>query len=253
MPAISLNSAKVLAAGLEFDRRWMLIDENGVFISQRNTPLLSQFTIAQNENGFLIQYPPLNNSLQIPFTSYGISMNVRVWDDNFSASHYATYADEWFSEILGINCNLVCMQANSLRLIEAKYNSGSEPVSFADGFPILMIGEESLKDLNNKLDHPILMDRFRPNIVFEGGAPYYEDEIAAFGIGSNQFMAVKPCARCQVTTINQQSGEMGKEPLKTLATYRMKNNKIMFGQNVIPKTENGFISVGDELLVHSLK
>ncbi len=253
LPAISLNTSKVLAAGLEFDRRWMLVDENGIFISQRNTPLLSQFTIEQNDSGFLIGFPTLDKNLQIPLDSTGNSIRVKVWDDEFLASHFSENADNWFSQILEINCRLVCMLGNVVRPIEANYNSGNDQVSFADGFPFLMIGEESLKDLNQKLEFPILMDRFRPNIVFAGGIPFYEDEIAAFSVGSNQFVAVKPCARCQVTTINQQNGIMENEPLKTLSTYRKINNKIMFGQNVIPKNINGIISIGDELIVHSHK
>jgi len=253
LPAISLNTSEVLAAGLEFDRRWMLVDEKGIFISQRNTALLSQFTIAQNKLGFIIGYPSLNQNLQIPFFSSGNPIPVKVWEDEIIASHFSDNADNWFSQILEINCRLVCMLGNVVRPIEANYNSGNDQVSFADGFPILMIGEESLNELNQKLESPILMDRFRPNIVFAGGIAFYEDEIAAFSVGSNQFVAVKPCARCQVTTINQQNGIMEIEPLKTLSTYRKINNKIMFGQNVIPKNTNGLISIGDELIVHSHK
>jgi uncharacterized protein YcbX len=120
-------------------------------------------------------------------------------------------------------------------------------VSFADGMPYLIIGQSSLDELNSRLESPVPMNRFRPNLVFSGGEPFLEDQLRKIQIGSVPFQIVKPCARCVLTTVDQDTGEKGKEPLKTLATYRTVNNKVMFGQNVVA-LGGGSVRIGDELI-----
>ncbi|WP_431292514.1 MOSC domain-containing protein [Pedobacter sp. P26] len=133
-------------------------------------------------------------------------------------------------------------------MVDPRYASNNEVVSFADGYPCLLIGQSSLDGLNEKLQSSIKMDRFRPNFVFTGGTPHIEDRFNTFYIGETLFSAVKPCSRCVLITIDQQTGEKGQEPLRTLAGYRTINKKILFGQNLLHQS-SGIISVGDELKI----
>ena len=129
-----------------------------------------------------------------------------------------------------------------------KYISESHIVGFADAYPFLIIGQSSLEDLNSRLQEPVPMDRFRTNFVFTGGEPYCEDNLDDFKIGDVEFFAAKPCARCVITTTDQQTGKRYKEPLGTLSKYRNFDNKVMFGMNVICKS-SGIVSVGDEIQI----
>lgn len=148
---------------------------------------------------------------------------------------------------------LVRMQEQARRLVDTEYAQNGEVVSFADGYPFLLIGQASLDDLNSRIDQPVHMNQFRPNFVFRGGVPFEEDGWSSFTIGGAPFQAVKPCARCVVTTINQATAEKSAEPLRTLATYRQLRNKIMFGQNLLSSSPAGTVQVGDKLEVISVK
>ncbi|OYU96776.1 MAG: MOSC domain-containing protein [Bacteroidetes bacterium B1(2017)] len=247
-PGIQLEEAVLEPQGLQYDRRWMLVDEQGVFISQRTSAQLALFGLNQKEDGFEVIAPNKSASFFVPFATNGIQIPVKVWDDEVLATHYSNDADAWFSKQLNLSCSLVFLPAQSTRLLESNYNpSGLETVSFADGFPYLLIGHESLNDLNQRLAQPILMDRFRPNFVITGGIPFLEDSFTEFSIGSNQFAALKPCARCTVTTINQQSAIQEKEPLKTLSTYRQVDNKILFGMNVVWRGGSGLVRIAESV------
>jgi hypothetical protein len=142
-------------------------------------------------------------------------------------------ADEWFSRMLSFRCRLVYMPDSSHRLVDQQYAHRQEVTSFSDAFPLLLIGQASLDDLNKRLPSPLPMDRFRPNIVFSGGEPYQEDNMPHFQISGISFFGVKPCARCVITTIDQSTAGKSKEPLRTLNGYRARNNKIYFGQNLL--------------------
>jgi uncharacterized protein YcbX len=146
--------------------------------------------------------------------------------------------------MLTLPCRLVYMPEDAQRKVDPNYAHGEEITSFSDGFPLLLIGQASLDDLNSRLSQPITMERFRPNIVFTGGIPYQEDEMATFDIAGIRFYGVKPCARCVITTIDILTGEKGKEPLKTLSKYRQRDNKLYFGQNCLHQS-GGQIAVGD--------
>ena len=155
--------------------------------------------------------------------------------------------NKWFSEALGISCKLMHMPENAMRQVDPNYARPKDLVSFADAFPFLIIGKESLNDLNARLSEPVPMDRFRPNFVFSGGAAFDEDTWTEFKIGDTTFFPVKPCARCVVTTINQETAEKSTEPLQTLATYRTQNNKVMFGQNLVHTGIGNKLITGQEL------
>lgn len=243
---IRLLEAVVEEKGFQHDRRWMLVDEEGVFVSQRDYPQLALFSVDLGENELIVyQRKSKENSIQIPFgEASGPEVMVFIWDDQVLAKVVHPDISQWFSVVLGINVNLVVMPENSHRKVDARYAVNGESVSFADGMPYLLIGQESLNDLNSKLENPVPMDRFRPNIVFTGGVPFLEDSLRKIKIGAIDFQIVKPCARCVMTTVDQESGIKGKEPLKTLASYRTLNNKLYFGQNAVA-LQSGKISVGD--------
>jgi uncharacterized protein YcbX len=245
---ISLHTASLCPTGLLHDRRWMLIDKNNRFISQREHHHMCLFDVAMTEEGFRIRYN--EDELQIPFSlNTGERTQVTIWDDTADALVATDRISNWFSERLQQSVRLVYMPDDSKRHIPEKYRiTSDDTVSFADGYPILVIGEASLAALQSMVEIPVSMSRFRPNLVFTGGAPHDEDSWRSFSIKGQPFHGVKPCARCVMITIDPQTGNTGPEPLKTLATYRRDGSKVLFGQNVIPPS-SGTVSVGDEIIV----
>ena len=232
---ISLEKSVVTRRGLKHDRRRMLVDEQGEFVSQRSFPVMATLGTAITADGievFLKTRP--DKRIAIPFDiDFLESAQAKVWSAVCKSMIYPKSINDWFSEVLGQSVRLVYMPDSTHRAADGRYAPKGQYVSFADGFPYLIIGQSSLEDLNNRMDKSLPMNRFRPNLVFSGGEPFSEDSWGDFKIGNVDFRAVKPCARCQVTTTDQDTGERGKEPLTTLAAYRAKNNKVLFGQNVI--------------------
>ncbi len=247
---ICLNSAKIEKRGLQFDRRWMLVDEDGKFISQRVYPQMSLIKSDIGVNGLKVSHKKyFGESIFIPFVnSSDEEIKVKIWDDYCKAILLDKTFANWFSKILGVKCKLVFMPDDSIRKVDPKYSSGKEIVSFADAYPFLLIGQSSLDELNSRLEKPVATNRFRPNFVFTGGDSFIEDKWKKFKMGNVEFECAKPCARCTVTTVNQVTAEVGKEPLATLSLFRKFGNKILFGQNLIHSGE-GNINVGDELEV----
>lgn len=245
---ISLQQAQITDRGLEHDRRWLLIDENNSFLSQREHPQLALFQLKIIENQLQVDFTPENSSVIIPlkFKEGAIPISVSVWEDVMLAFEVCTDVSKWFTERLNFPVRLVYMPDESHRKIDTNYAVTSNDInSFSDGFPFLIIGQASLDDLNNRLKIPVAMNRFRPNFVFMGGDPYVEDTFKKFTIGTNIFYGVKPCSRCVMTTVDQEKGRVsGKEPLRTLAKYRMVDNAVFLGQNLIgPNT--GKVMIGD--------
>lgn len=249
---IRLNQSKVLEKGLEYDRRWMLVDENGTFLTQRLFPAMAllklkieheALTITHNQKSIShrISLTPLANQKEIPVT---------IWDDSVTAFEVNTESSAWFSDALETKCKLVYFPEENARPVDPRYKVNDEHVSLADGYPFLIIGQTSLDFLNSKLDQALPMNRFRPNFVFTGGEAHEEDAWRNFTIGSNRFIGVKPCARCAVPTINQETAEKGQEPTRTLATYRKKENKILFGQNVLA-VDHTVLKEGDLITIQT--
>ncbi len=246
---ISLNSAKVTDRGFKHDRRWMLVDGNGMFMTQRDFPQMAFINVEIKDDGLIVYNRNKNSDKHfIPFEIVQSRViTVPIWDDTCSAVMVGRDSDKWFSEALGVECKLVFQPEKTHRPVDEKYSkNNNELVSFADGYPFLIIGQSSLDDLNSKLEEPLPMNRFRPNIVFTGGKPFLEDEMKEFKINNITFYGVKPCARCVITTTDQETGERLHEPLKTLATYRKFDNKVMFGINLLNEGE-GLIRVGDQI------
>ena len=245
---IPVDSATVTDRGLEYDRRWLLIDNQGIQITQREVPAMALLQPAITEKGLQITHRPTNAQLLIPYNPFTNDFTeVQCWDDTVRAQFVDPAADAWFAEVLKINCRLVYMPDDTRRQTDLNYTEKGHFTSFADGYPFLLIGEASLDELNSRLDEPIPMNRFRPNIVFSGGVPFEEDNLHQFTIAAIRFNGVKLCARCVMTTIDQLTAEKGKEPLRTLAGYRRDGHKILFGQNLIHHGA-GRIAVGDQLV-----
>ncbi|MDO3625248.1 MOSC domain-containing protein [Mucilaginibacter sp. BT774] len=249
---IALDKALVTDRGFQYDRRWMLVDHNNRFISQRDVHQMALLKPALTDKGIKITHSVKQSSCTIPFDAVKNEFaEVTIWDDTCRGQFVGNEADEWFSSMLEIPCRLVFMPDDTYRITDQRYTSEDSITSFSDAYPFLLIGQSSLDDLNSKLAEVLPMSRFRPNIVFTGGEPYQEDAMHTFIIGDIIFYGVKLCARCVMTTIDQENGLAGKEPLKTLARYRLKDKKIMFGQNL---AHNGLgeIKIGDELQIIKL-
>lgn len=251
---IELSSARLTDRGIEHDRRWMLVDENNRFLTQREFSKMTLLRTAIHANELTI-YEKGNEVDKISVNLYPTgngTVNVQVWDDVCEALVMSNEINEWFSQKLNMICKLVYMPDASIRKVDTEYAFNNELTGFSDAFPVLMIGQASLDDLNSRLEKPVPMNRFRPNIVFTDGTAFEEDTMKEFHINGITFYAVKPCARCVVTTTDQETGITSKEPLKTLSGYRTGNNKVYFGQNILYKNE-GTIKVGDELKVVETK
>ena len=244
---ISLQFAEVEERGLKHDRRLMLVDDSNHFITQRSFPQMALIKVERKNSLLTVTHKQNKLSpLSIHVSPYDEEeVDVQIWRDNVAALKYNDDVNDWFTEAIGIKCSLVYMPDTTKRKTNPDF-AKDNIVSFADGYPILIIGEESLKDLNNRLTVPLPMNRFRPNLVFKGGNRFDEDKWKNVRIGNTEFNVVKPCARCSVTTVNQETGERGKEPLKTLAQFRNNNGQVLFGQNMICE-KKGSVHVGDQL------
>ncbi|MEO8414557.1 MAG: MOSC N-terminal beta barrel domain-containing protein [Ginsengibacter sp.] len=245
---IPVSSAMVTDRGFQFDRRWMLVDINNRFITQRDLPVMALLRVEFGNLG-LTAYHKKNNTerINIPLLpETNETATVTIFDDNCKAAFVSKNVDEWFSQMLSTNCRLVYMPDSTNRPVDENYADDDEHTTFTDGFPYVMIGQASLDDLNGRLREHVPINRFRPNIVFTGGKPYEEDQLGHFIINNINFYGIKLCARCVITTVNQENAYKSVEPLKTLATYRLKNNKIYFGQNLLAK-DVGTINIGNQI------
>lgn len=253
---IQLQESNVTDRGLELDRRWLLVDDSGRFLSQREYPELALFKPEIAGDFLRIIHRVLLESIDIPlrpvFSNAASKIEVTVWEDAIEAFEVSQAITDWFTKLLGFSTRLVYMPDESKRKLDPDYTiTGDEITSFSDAYPFLIIGQSSLDDLNGRLETKVPMNRFRPNFVFTNGNAFQEDTWREFKIGAVSFMGVKPCDRCVMTTIDQEKGEVsGKDPLKTLAKYRNFGNKVLFGQNLIG-LGLGTVSVGDEISVLS--
>jgi uncharacterized protein YcbX len=242
----SLAAAETEDRGLKFDRRWMLVDEKGKFITQREFPLMAAVNVTVEGDFLTAAYD--GSEISVPLFPTGVdSRRVSVWSSSLRALRYREDAGEWFSDVLKTKCDLVRMPDEAARIVNPLYavRKFKDRVSFADGYPFMLIGQASLDDLNSRLPNPVPMNRFRPNFVVKDAEPFAEDTWKKVRIGATIFHVVKPCARCVIPTIDQEAGKKtGQEPLKTLASYRTKRNKVLFGQNLIAEEAGGLIKIG---------
>lgn len=234
----------------------MLIDQEGVFMTQRVRPSMALLKLSLKDNEITIthQTPARNDahpSLTINTLAplQGNIIRAKIWDDEVDVIEVDRSYSKWFSDRLGMECRLVNFPETQPRPVDVRYSINQEHVSLADAYPFLIIGQASLDNLNTKLTAPLPMNRFRPNFVFTGGEPHAEDSWRNFTIGDTRFVGVKLCARCVLTTINQDTAEKGIEPLATLSKYRKQGNKILFGQNLVALGE-GVVHVGDSIILN---
>jgi len=245
MAGVSLSSAFVGDAGIAFDRRFMLSDTEGELLSARQLPAMLHFQALLKEDGIEIIAPDGDHlTLNYPelFQNY---KQVRVWGTEINAQHCGVQFDEWFSQKLGQECELLYFGEQSERFTT---NRPDKAVTFADGYPLLITSEASLEDLNRRSQAPVTMAHFRSNIVVKGCEAFAEDSWKRIRIGEVEFEVVKPCSRCVLTTydpVSLQQVAKG-EPIKTLANYRMANNEVFFGQNLVPLNQ-GQIKEGDTI------
>ena len=252
-----VTEAEVTGRGLRHDRRWLLVDENNRFMTQRQNTQMALLVLAPAYNGFLIthrQRPELL-PLYIPFEANSKrTVFATIWDDMVWAWRGSKAADAWLTEALGQPVSLVYMSDMVRRDVEPEFNPAGQYVSFADAYPFLLASQSSLDALNARLTEPVGMDRFRPNLVVGGVPADAEDSWQDFTIAGLPFRAVRGCGRCVVTTIDQQTATKNplSEPLRTLGTYRREGNSIIFGQNVTGAGQ-GVLRVGDSVTVVSVK
>ena len=243
---IPLQSAMLEDRGLQFDRRWMIVNEQNRLMTQRDMPQLALVGVDVQSDCLSLTSPKIDQ-LRVPLVLKNVKeRTVTVWDDTVSALDAGDEPAEWFSRYLGVTARLVYMPDNADRVASRK--GFSSQVSFADAYPLLLISEASLEDLNRRLDEPLLMNRFRPNLVVRGCEPYAEDSWENFMIGDVLMHGVKQCGRCVTTTVNQSTGEKDKEPLKTLATYRERDGNVLFGMNLIHEGR-GELRVGSTVTI----
>lgn len=249
---IAVQEWNVEPRGLAHDRRWMVVSPDGGFLTQREWPRMA-LILPTLEADTLRLDAPGQEPLRVPLLPEGETRTVQVWRSVCEAVSAGADADAWLSAFLETPCGLVYMPDETRRTVSADYAAGEGIVSFADGYPLLLIGESSLADLNARLADPVPMNRFRPNLVVGGLAPFAEDDWAQVRVGSVLFHLVKPCARCAMTTVEQATGVLnGPEPLQMLAGYRRDNGKVLFGQNLIPDGP-GVVRVGDSVEVVAMR
>ncbi len=247
-----MPAATITDRGFQHDRRWMVVDEHNNFLTQRAFAEMALLQVTLSGDGLRVQHKINGDAINIPATPQSNeTASVKIWDDECIAQFLNPDADKWFSDMLSTKCRLVYMPDATIRKVDESYAANNEITSFSDAYPLLIIGQSSLDDLNGRLTEPLPINRFRPNIVFTGGPAFEEDRMKHFTINNINFYGVKLCARCPIPTINQSNATKSKEPLKTLATYRMKNNNVYFGQNLLHSGE-GIINVGDEIIIHRL-
>lgn len=247
---VALESADVGARGIAHDREFLVVTPDGEFLTQREAPRLALVHPRLIDGGVHLAGPNMP-PIQV-HADVGRRTQVRIWRDTVAADDQGEEVADWFSTLLGRACRLVHFPTDVIRRVDPRYAvSPEDEVGFADGYPVLLLSEESVDDLNSRLDQALPMNRFRPNIVVRGwDSPYGEDTWSDIAIGDVQLRLVKACARCTITTTDQSTGQRGAEPLATLAQYRRVPRGVLFGQNGIP-LQPGRIATGNEVVIES--
>ncbi len=241
---IALESMEIGERGPLYDREWMVVDSRGRFVTQRSHPEMALIRPALDGERMVLAAPG-REPLEIPLEQRpGEAVEVEVWRDRCRGISAGPEAAAWFSGLLGETVRLVRMPPEEIRPVDPRFARPGDRVGFADGYPLHLISRASLDDLNGRLQKPVGMDRFRPNLEVSGCEPFAEDTWGRLEIAGQGFRVAKPCARCVITTVDQATGRRGEEPLRTLATYRRFGNKVLFGQNVIHEGP-GVVRVGD--------
>jgi len=245
---IDLQTSDLDGMGLRYDRRWMIVDNAGKMLTQRTHPQLALIETGIREGQLTLSSFGMDAFAVPHCDAHTPRMKATVWNDTVNAWHIQA-ADQWLEQAVGETCHLVQIPDDEVRTCDQTYAKPDDHTGFTDGFPLLLISQASLDDLNNRLDQPVEMRRFRPNLVVDGCDAYAEDGWSEIRIGDIVMRVVKPCSRCPIPTVDPDTGEVSSgEPLQTLATYREKDGEVFFGQNVIHDAP-GKLRVGDHLTV----
>ena len=245
---IAVHEAPVDVSGPLQDRRWMLVDNDGLFLSQRRLPKMALLAPRFAGNDLVVEargMPPLAIR---SWSGEGDWIPVRLWKDQLQLPHPDQQYSEWFSSYLGQSCRLVYLPPTVVRPVEPPYNHPNWRVSLADGYPLLLVTQASLDLLNERLPAPVTVERFRPNLVIAGGSAHEEDRWRCLRIGDVEMAVVKPCARCSIVLVDPSTGGRGVEPLQTLARYRRSPQKVLFAQNALV-TAPGLLRTNDPVEV----
>ena len=245
---VAVAEAVVEPRGLRGDRRWMVVDAADRFVTQRALPRMALIAAMAQEGGLDLAAPGMA-PLHVAEIAARRVRQVTIWRDTVAAHDGGDEAAAWLTAFLGRPCRLVQMPVSTERAVNPAFGQPGDIVSFADGYPFLLIGQASLDDLNARLASPLPMRRFRPNLVIAGAEPFAEDGWTRFRIDDIVFRIVKPCARCTIPTVDPDTGVFaGKEPLRTLATFRKVGSKVLFGQNVIAEGV-GTLHIGAQMTI----
>ena len=244
LAGISVPSWPVTQTGFQYDRKWMLIDNAGQFLSQRKLPQMALIKTALTDRHLILSASGMEN-LPLPLTPIGGDLiNSTLWHDQCAVRSASQEADQWLSHYLNMDCRLVYQPDDMIRPVDPHYGHHTDNVAFSDGFPFLIISENSLASLNQEMQLNLPMTRFRPNLVISGCPGYAEDSWREISIGDIDFRLPKPCSRCAIPTIDPDTAQTGKEPLRTLNRIRRWQNNVYFGQNAL-HNQCGTLSVGD--------
>lgn len=244
LAGIHANSWPVTEKGFQHDRKWMIIDNDRQFLSQRKLPKMALIKTALTDKNLILSAPGMEN-LSLPLAPVdGQIINSTIWHDQCDARSVSVEADQWLSDFLKLDCRLVYQPDEVIRQVDPDYANPNDKVAFSDGFPFLIISENSLTALNHEMQLNLPMIRFRPNLVISGCPAYAEDSWREISIGAIDFRLPKPCSRCSVPTIDPETAQIGKEPLITLNRTRKWQNKVYFGQNAL-HNQCGQLTVGD--------
>lgn len=243
----SVEAVTVAPRGFAGDRRWMVVDADGRFMTQRTRPRMALVRPRLLPEGLRLEAPGMEPLQVARPPADARRIEVEIWKDRVAAVPAERSAHTWWQDFLGVDVRLVYMPPDTRRPVDPAYGRAGDQVSFADGYPVLLATEASLADLNRRLAEPVPMNRFRPNVVVRGSGAFEEDTWQAVRIGEAAFRVVKPCARCVVTTVDQSTGAPGREPLATLARFRKRDGKVFFGQNLIPDAASA-LRVGDPVV-----
>ena len=255
MAGIELQSSELDSMGLKYDRRWMVVAPDGLFLTQRRFPQMALVSTALT-NGQLTLRKDGKPDHHVPeIAADAQTMEVRIWRDTVTAQKVGDESDAWLRDALGFDCHLVHIADSEVRQCSLDYAKEGDRTGFADAFPMLVISEESLADLNERLENKgkerVTMRRFRPNIIVSGCVAFAEDTWKSLTMGDIAMRGIKLCDRCILTTVDPITGERtGKEPLQTLADYRKWDNNVYFGMNII-HDQLGSLKVGDRVTVLS--
>jgi uncharacterized protein YcbX len=231
------------------DRRWMLVDDRGAFLTQRENPRLALLSPEFDGDGLVVSAPD-TNPIRLPRRGKART-KVNVWRHETLAEDLGDECARWFTDVLEQSCRVVSFPDDQHRPVSRSHTDLSAEVCFSDGYPLLLLSLESLAELNRRLHEPLPMSRFRPNVVVRDCQPFEEDEWKTLAAPGLRFDLVKPCVRCKITTLNANTLEYGKEPLRTLAKFRRNEDGVIFGQNGVHHGP-GKLAVGDLIQVESL-